>query len=95
MQLLPGVELLSYMLLEVVIAEQKYGAGEGEQKLNWTLEQVKEWLDKPRSPSFSDLGDIDEILKAVAAVINAIVRLLNLLGIFRRAGSPELEKDLE
>lgn len=83
------LELLTETLHLIFHAEHLYPAGSGTDKHRWVVEKVNRFLETPRSPALSDLGDVTELLETISQLVELIVKLFNLLGVFRRSEPPD------
>ena len=82
------LEVLTETFRNMFIAERSFPAGEGARKHQFVLDSVKPMLDVPNSPALSDIGSITELLETIGQIVSLIVKLMNMLGVFKRRPKP-------
>lgn len=81
--------LVTRILFAVVGAEQRLGAGKGEEKRSRVQDEVMSSLGPEMLTDFEPLGPADELGDAVGDLIDALVRLFNSLGLFGDLGASD------
>lgn len=80
-----GKIVLKVVLREIFNAEHLWGSGEGKNKLGYVLDRVDEALSK------TDGKQIKDITVDVVEFVNAVVEVLNQLGLFNDDPGVEIE----
>ena len=78
--------LLASILYSIYRAEDAFGEREGKAKLAQVIKETHLKAFKLRYLSTPKARFSPKILEAIIAVIDAVIVLLNLLGVFQRAG---------
>lgn len=73
--------ILHWVSSLILAAEEKYGPKTGEQKQEYVIHETLKLLDRKKVITENPSLDIETLVKLIIAVINAVVALLNFLGL--------------
>lgn len=95
MQLARVLEILIKLFAEILAAEELHPVGHGAEKRERVLAWVAPEVSRRSTTPIGVIDDMEELLALVGEIVDLVVKLLNMLGVFATTPAEPQPADVE